>query len=191
MHADVLFNCLVNCDSKVITTAGKHSAIIGGYVTAVQGVSSLIIGNKFGTVTHVMVGIDEERIKEMADLSDKIRQLESNISKIKQGIEDFDILSEKKGVSYKEDPRRMQLLRVKIRDEAIVAEAHVRYEELKELMEIGRKATVRVYDTVYAGVTVRLMDQYAQMTDFQKRIEFVKTMTGIHMEPLLDPIPEE
>lgn len=191
LHADVLFNCLVNCDSKVITTAGKRSAIIGGYVTAVQGVSSLIIGNKFGTVTHVMVGIDEERIKEMADLSDKIRQLESNISKIKQGIEDFDILAEKKGVSYKEDPRRMQLLRVKIRDEAIVAEAHVRYEELKALMEIGRKATVRVYDTVYAGVTVRLMDQYAQMTDFQKRIEFVKTMTGIHMEPLLDPIPEE
>ena len=187
----MLFNCLVNCDSKVITTAGKRSAIIGGYVTAVQGVSSLIIGNKFGTVTHVMVGIDEERIKEMADLSDKIQQLEANISKIKQGIEDFDLLSEKKGVSYKEDPRRMQLLRVKIRDEAIVAEAHVRYEELKALMEIGRKATVRVYDTVYAGVTVRLMDQYAQMTDFQKCIEFVKTMTGIRMEPLLDPVPEE
>ena len=58
-------------------------------------------------------------------------------------------------------------------------------------MEIGRKATVRVYDTVYAGVTVRLMDQYAQMTDFQKCIEFVKTMTGIRMEPLLDPVPEE
>lgn len=191
LHADVLFNCLVNCDSKVITTAGKRSAIIGGYVTAVQGVSSLVIGNKFGTVTHVMVGIDEERIKEMSDLADKIRSLDANIAKIKQGIEDFELLAQKKGISYKEDPRRMQLLRIRIRDEAVVAEARVRFDELKALMEAGRGATVRAYDTVYSGVTVRIMDQYAQLTDFQKRVEFVKTMTGIRMDPLLDPVPDE
>lgn len=191
LHADVLFNCLVNCDSKVITTAGKRSAIIGGYVTAVQGVSSLVIGNKFGTVTHVMVGIDEERIKEMSDLADKIRSLDANIAKIKQGIEDFELLAQKKGISYKEDPRRMQLLRIRIRDEAVVAEARVRFDELKALMEAGRGATVRAYDTVYSGVTVRIMDQYAQLTDFQKCVEFVKTMTGIRMDPLLDPVPDE
>ena len=191
LHADVLFNCLVNCDSRVITTAGKRSAIIGGYVTAVQGASSLVIGNKFGTVTHVMVGIDEERIKEMSDLADKIRSLDANLAKIKQGIEDFELLAQKKGISYKEDPRRMQLLRIRIRDEAVVAEARVRFDELKALMEAGRGATVRVYDTVYSGVTVRIMDQYAQLTDFQKRVEFVKTMTGIRMDPLLDPVPDE
>lgn len=191
LHADVLFNCLVNCDSKVITTAGKHSAIIGGYVTAVQGVSSLVIGNKFGTVTHVMVGIDEDRIKEMSDLADKIRSLDANIAKIKQGLEDFELLAKKKGISYKEDPRRMQLLRIRIRDEAVVAETHVRFDELRSLLEMGREATVRAYDTVYSGVTVRIMDQFAQLSDFQKHVEFVKTMTGIRMDPLLDPVPDE
>ena len=35
------------------------------------------------------------------------------------------------------------------------------------------------------------MDQYAQLTDFQKRVEFVKTTTGIRMDPLLDPVPDE
>lgn len=85
----------------------------------------------------------------------------------------------------------MQLLRIRIRDEAVVAEARVRFDELKALMEAGRGATVRAYDAVYSGVTVRIMDQYAQLTDFQKRVEFVKTMTGIRMDPLLDPVPDE
>ena len=127
----------------------------------------------------------------MSDLADKIRSLDANIAKIKQGIEDFELLAQKKGISYKEDPRRMQLLRIRIRDEAVVAEARVRFDELKALMEAGRGATVRAYDIVYSGVTVRIMDQYAQLTDFQKRVEFVKTMTGIRMDPLLDPVPDE
>ena len=84
----------------------------------------------------------------------------------------------------------MQLLRVKIRDEAVVAEDHVRREELNEIVNRGKDATVKVYDTVYAGVTVKIMDQYAQMSDFQKRVEFSKTLTGIHMEVLDEPIPE-
>lgn len=191
LRAGVIFNCLVNCDSKVITTSGKRSAIIGGYVTAVQGISALVVGNKFGTVTRVMVGVDEERVQEMADLTEHIRKLDENIAKIKQGLEDFELMAQKKNVSYKDDPRRLQLLRIKIRDEALAAEAKLQYEELKNLMEQGKNATVRVYDTVHAGVTVRIKDQYAQMSDYQEHVEFVKTPTGIRMDPLEDPITEE
>ena len=93
-----------------------------------------------------MVGIDEERIKEMADCQIRYNNWKRIFPKLSRASRILTLLSEKKGVSYKEDPRRMQLC-VKIRDEAIVAEAHVRYEELKALMEIDAKATVRVYDT--------------------------------------------
>lgn len=191
LRADVLFNCLVNCDGRVITTAGKHSAIIGGYVTAVQGLSTLSAGNKFGTVTHITVGYDEERIKEMASLSSKITAMEDNINKIKRGIEDFDAIASKKGESYKEDPRRLQLLRVKIRDEAVIAEDRVHLEELQEIIDKGKHATIKVYDTVYSGVAIRITDQFVQMSDFQKKVEFVKTDTGIRMEELDEPVPEE
>ena len=106
-------------------------------------------------------------------------------------MEDFDALAEKTGKSYKEDPRRMQLLRVKIRDEALVAQDRVRLEELQELFVRGRRATVKVYDTVYAGVSVKIMDQRVQLSDFQKKVEFVKTDTGIRMEELDEPVPDE
>ncbi len=191
LRADVLFNCLVNCESRIITTVGKHSAIIGGRVTAVQGLSTLSAGNKFGTVTKVIVGIDDDINKEISVLSDKIAAIDKNIAKIKKGIEDFDAIASKKGTSYKENPRRMQLLRIKIRDEAAVAEDRVRLEELQNIVDKGKHATVKVYDTVYAGVSVRISEQYIQMSDYQKRVEFIKTDTGIRMEVLEESVPEE
>lgn len=191
LRVDVLFNCLVNCESRIIATSGKRSSIIGGNITAVKGLSALCVGNKFGTVTKIVVGVDEERLKEMGQLNEKINALESNIAKIKKGVEDFDALAEKKGISNREDPRRMQLLRVKIRDEALVAQDRTRMEELKEMVDAGRRATVKVYDTVFAGVRIKMLEQRVQMSDYQKKVEFVKTDTGIRMEPLDEPIPEE
>lgn len=191
LRVDVLFNCLVNCEGKIIATSGKRSAIIGGNITAVQGLSALSLGNKFGTVTRIVVGVDEERLKETAQLTEKIGALESNIAKIKKGVEDFDALAEKKGISNRDDPRRMQLLRVKIRDEALVAQDRTRLEELREMIAAGRRATVKVYDTVYAGVRIKMLEQNVQMSDYQKKVEFVKTDTGIRMEPLDEPIPDE
>ena len=191
LRVDVLFNCLVNCESRIIATSGKRSSIIGGNITAVRGLSALCVGNKFGTVTKIVVGVDEERLKEMAQLTETIKALESNIAKIKKGVEDFDALAEKKGISNREDPRRMQLLRVKIRDEALVAQDRTRLEELREIVNSGKRATVKVYDTVFAGVRIKMMQQHVQMSDYQKKVEFFKTDTGIRMEPLEGPVPEE
>ncbi|MCR5143808.1 MAG: FapA family protein [Lachnospiraceae bacterium] len=191
LRADVLFNCIVECDGRVVATAGKHSAIIGGSINAVEGVSTLVLGNKFGTVTKVTVGIDDERMKEMASVLDKIRNLEDNIAKIKKGIDDFDKIASERNPDYKNDPRRMQLLRVKIRDEAVVSKDRIRLEELQELVERGRRATVKVYDTVYAGISVRKNESMVTMSDYQKHVEFVKTETGIRLEVLEEPIPEE
>lgn len=191
LRAEVLFNCQVECDARVIVTSGKRSAIIGGEVTAIQGISALTIGNHSGAVTHICVGIDEARLRETMNLSNKIEELEKNISRIKTGIEQFDEASARRGASYKNDPRRLQLLRVKIRDEAILAEDRMRLEELKGLIQASSHATVRVYGTIYAGVTVKMRDHFTQMSDYQEKVELVKTDTGIRMDVLDEPIPEE
>lgn len=190
LRADVLFNCLVNCESRIIATSGKRSAIIGGQVTAVEGIIALMVGNKFGTVTNLTVGMDVDRIREMTERKDKIAVLENNINKIKKGIEAFDALEQKNGKSYKDDPRRMQLLRVKIRDEAALAQEQIRMEELQEMYVRGKRATIKVYKTVNAGVTVRMMGQKVRLSDYQEKVEFVKTETGIRMEVLDEPIPD-
>ena len=60
----------------------------------------------------------------------------------------FELLAQKKGISYKEDPRRMQLLRIRIRDEAVVAEARVRFDELKATVD---KAKAKAYFEAIEG----------------------------------------
>ena len=82
-------------------------------------------------------------------------------------------------------------MRVKIRDEALVAQDRTRLEELREIVNSGKRATVKVYDTVFAGVRIKMMQQYVQMSDYQKKVEFFRTDTGIRMEPLEGPVPEE
>jgi uncharacterized protein (DUF342 family) len=64
-------------------------------------------------------------------------------------------------------------------------------EELQNLLEAAKRATVKAYGTVFAGVTVKMSDQYVQMSDYQGKVEFVKTDTGIRLEVLDEPIPED
>ncbi len=191
LHADVLMDCNVKCNGKVITTAGKHSAIIGGTVTAIQGISSVHVGNSFGTITRLFVGLDEASMRRMAQLSEEISSLEKNLGRIKEGIANFDLLSEKKGVSYKDDPRRAQLLRARIQEEAQLAEAKHNYDILRALKEAGLDAGIRVYGTIYPGVILRVRDQYVQISQEQKRMEYAPTFEGVHMIPIEGPIPEE
>ncbi len=181
--ADVLFKSNVECDGR-IDLNGKKSAIIGGMVSAVQGIDVANVGNNFGTITHISVGVDSKRQKEMASLKNKIDAVSENIIKIKQGLEDFDRLGEERGVSYKDDPRRIQLLRVKIRDESVVAQQKSELERLERVAEGGKRASVRVFDTVFAGVRVAIDDHATNVNDYQRHIEFFKTRNGIRMDIL-------
>ncbi len=190
LRADVIFNCNVNCESKVIATDGKRSAIIGGNIIGVLGVSALNLGNKFGVITDICVGVDADRMMELATLKKRVESLENDIRKIKKGVEAFDAANAGNGTAYIEDPRRMQLVRIKIQDEAELAQDKVRLEELETMFEVGKKSTVKAYKTVFAGVNIHSSGNKVQMSDYQRQVEFVRTETGIRMEPLEDMILE-
>jgi uncharacterized protein (DUF342 family) len=58
-------------------------------------------------------------------------------------------------------------------------------------MECAQHATVRAYGTVYAGVAVKISDMSVKMSDYQPKVEFIRTERGIHLERLDEPIPDE
>ncbi len=181
--ADYIFQSDVICDGK-IDLGGKKSAIIGGYVAAVRGIDVNYIGNDFGTVTKVASGVSQDRMEQLDTLQRKIEAIEDNITKIKNGIEDFEDQSRLHGIDYSEDPRRLQLLRVKIRDEAIVVEEKAHLQRMQEVLKHGDKSTIRVFQKVYPGVDISMDDHRASVSDEQEHVEFIKTLTGIRMERL-------
>jgi len=167
-----------------INLNGNKSAIIGGYTSAVQGIDVNEIGNDFGTITTVSVGIDQERMTAVESLSRKISSIAQNVEKIKRGLEDFDRLGMERGVDYKDDPRRLQLLRVKIRDEAVVQEEQARLDKMRGVIEKGNDATIRVFKKVYSGVNITIDNHHTNIKDDQQHVEFIKTTTGIRMDVL-------
>ena len=178
--ADYFFKSKISCDGH-IELNGNNASIIGGYVSAVQGVEANDIGNSFGTITNVSVGVDVERAAEYEMLAKKIMALNANVQKIKKGIEDFDKLGEERGINVKEDPRRMQLLRVRIRDEAIVLEETKKLNYMKEVIMSGKDATIKVYRRLYAGSNLSVDDHHASINENHEAIEIEKSEEGIRL----------
>ena len=178
--ADYFFKSKISCDGH-IELNGNNASIIGGYVSAVQGVEVNDIGNSFGTITNVSVGVDVERAAEYEMLAKKIMALNANVQKIKKGIEDFDKLGEERGINVKEDPRRMQLLRVRIRDEAIVLEETKKLNYMKEVIMSGKDATIKVYRRLYAGSNLSVDDHHASINETHEAIEIEKSEEGIRL----------
>ena len=107
--------------------------------------------------------------------------LNANVQKIKKGIEDFDKLGEERGINVKEDPRRMQLLRVRIRDEAIVLEETKKLNYMKEVIMSGKDATIKVYRRLYAGSNLSVDDHHASINENHEAIEIEKSEEGIRL----------
>lgn len=180
---DVIFKSKVNCDGQIVLN-GKKSSIIGGNTTALRGVDVNVIGNDFGTITHISVGVSRERLETLENLRHSVQALSDNVKKITLGLKEYERMAMERGESYRDDPRREHLLRVKTRDEAIVATQKEELEHLEELVISCQGATVRVFDTVYSGVDISIDDHRANILEYHKGVEFVKTLDGIRMEKL-------
>ena len=154
IEADVLMECEVTCGERV-TLTGNHGSIVGGYVRAVQGLEAVEIGNDAEIQTDVCVGVSEETLRRANLLMKKIEATRENLEHTEQSLADFESLRmEQGGDSYKEDPRRLQLFRIKIQDSAMLAKDEEEIADLQETIEKAKDATIKVFGTIYPGVMV-------------------------------------
>ena len=179
--ADYIFNSKVVCEGK-IDLSGEKSTIIGGSVYGIQGIMAKEIGNEFGTNTIVNVGIRKDKMIAIDALSRKIKKVKADMVKIKEGLEAFEKLGKERGLDYSDDPRRLQLLRVKIRDEASIQEDENTLANMKAVVERGKNAKIKAFKKVYPGVVVGIDNNMISVSEEQFCVEFRKSSSGIRME---------
>lgn len=182
IQADVLMDCDVKCQGKVSMT-GARGSIIGGTLHAIQGVEVTSLGNDAEKKTEIMVGAGADVASRLRVLEKKIEATETNLQKIEGGLKQFDMLEAERGVSYANDPRRMQLLRIKIRDTATLANDKEECKKLKRLVEGSRGACVSVLQEVYPGVIIRIGDLRFDLRNVGKSIEFYRLSDKISTRP--------
>ena len=172
IQADVFLNCQVSCGESIILD-GKKASIVGGRVGAIQGIAVHTLGSDGEVNTQVRIGNDASVRRRIGVLRSKIEVEKANLEKIENGLK---ILKD-----VKNDPRRTDLLRVKIRDTALLAEDTAELEKLEDQLERAKGATIRVIGYVYPGVRVEIDELEVGVKEMQEKLEITRQADKIIM----------
>lgn len=172
IQADVFLNCQVSCGESIVLN-GKKASIIGGEVGAIESIEVDTLGSEGEVRTHVKIGNDMATRRRISVLQNKIKIEKTNLAKIEEGLK---ILKD-----MKNDPRRTDLLRVKIRDTALLAGDEAELEKLLDQIERARGGVVRVTGNVYPGVRVDIDELRVLVKEQQEKLEFVREQDKILM----------
>lgn len=172
IRADVFLNCHVSCGEWIVMEGGKAS-IIGGDVWAIQGISVHILGSDGEVKTKVRVGNNAAVIRRITILKNKIEVEKANLKKIEEGL--------KLMADLRNDPHRSELLRVKIRDSALLADDTAELAKLEDQVERAKGGSIKVTGIVYPGVCVEMDEVKIYVREEQENLEFVKNLDKIVM----------
>lgn len=171
MEADVLLDCTVACRGSILIQ-GRTAKIIGGDVSAVKGIRATTIGNEAEMRTAVTVGVSADCISRLNLLKKKMDITKMELDKIEQGLAKFEEMEKERGVSYREDPRRVALLRTRIQNMATLAGDEGEMKRLEHMISDGANATVCVTRDVFPGVSIAIRDQVLNVKNNAKCVEF-------------------
>ncbi len=173
IEADVLLQCEVECKKQIILK-GKKGAIIGGTVRAVQGLDVNDIGNDSEISTNIEVGIVEEVFVRMRVLTAEVARLTESLEKIDKALAVFARVEEERGVSYRNHPGRMKLLRARIQDSSTLKATEAELHEYLALEQASKSSTIKVNRTVYPGTSIVIGLSKVLVKEPQIAVEYVR-----------------
>lgn len=178
--ADAFVNSKVTA-GKRICVSGKRGKIIGGSIYAVEGIEATDIGNDAEIATSVTVGIGREISIRIGEYIKRIEDTTALLDKIQGALKKFETLEKERGVSFREDPRRISLLRERIRAEATLTADKTELKRMEHDVERSQNATVRVLNSIYPGVDVGIDSMKVRVKEQQERVDFIKRSGKIIM----------
>lgn len=183
--ADIFLNSNVYCEGSAFVMS-KKGCIVGGSVHAVSGIEANSIGNNAEIRTHVLVGNGGEVRMKMEELRNSIKAAEANINKSEMILQKFQEYEEKTGQSCKDDPRRVQLVRIRVRDLARKAADEEDLKKLRLMVESAKGANIKVRKRVFPGVFVSIDSCDTSCKDTFDDIIFIKQQEKVVMRRLSD-----
>lgn len=164
-----------------IKLSGKKGCIVGGTTHAVSSIEVREIGNMAGANTEVSVGVHKKVYEELSLIEQETKDDEMQLQRIEEGLVQFETIMRQKGLSFRDDPRRMALVKEKVRLSAQIAGRKEEMEGLLQVIDASNDARVQVVRSVYPGVRVSVDEQSVQIKEQQKAVEFKKYMGRIGM----------
>ncbi|MFC1556482.1 DUF342 domain-containing protein [candidate division KSB1 bacterium] len=168
---DVLFSNLIS--GSKIEVQGKRGVIIGGTTRATKGVAVKELGNYQGAKTEVIVGIDDEIVKEIKAIEEEIKKCDENFEKTIQAIYTLSKKVMDKGGASKDLEGRLTnlgnyqeqipLQKKKLEEKKVMIE-----EEMRKYAD----ATIEVLSTVYTGTKITIQKYHKIIMEEKQKVRF-------------------
>ncbi|MCR5784696.1 MAG: FapA family protein [Eubacterium sp.] len=173
IQAETFMESEVVCNSSIILD-GTRSKIIGGFTSAVESIEANIIGNAVGVQTLIKVGVDQELKVHMDEIRKRIMDTEANLRRVEQGIAIIEKQEQTQLATFDDlKTKKMQLLRVKIRDTSDLSADKVELEHLEFLEKKSKNARIVVKDTIFAGTRIMIGDYVSEIKNNDVRITYM------------------
>ena len=189
-YADVKTDADIEADSFLdsnvyaggsIKLNGKKGCIVGGTTHAVRSVEAREIGNQAGANTDVSVGVPQQVYAQMMTIDQETQDDECQLQRIEEGLIQFETIMRQKGLPFHNDPRRMALVKEKLRLSAQIAGRREEVVGLQRIINASNDACVQVVRNVYPGTRVSVDGQCVQVQEVQNAVEFKKYMGRVGM----------
>lgn len=181
IQAEALLSCDVECGNK-ITLTGDRGRILGGRVRAVRGIEANTIGNQREVVTIAAAGVESDVYRRLKLLEHKQEVTQKKLQMIENEIMEYEKKFRALHMTPKEnDMTKMNLIRAKIKESAILSQNQIELEELSELSERAKEAKIKVYSAVYPGVLIMIDDFNLPIKELQENVYFEMFLDRIIM----------
>lgn len=158
-------HCEVNA-TGIVETDGERGVIVGGDVNAGIEIAARTIGSELGAATSIQVGPDMAGLERRAkELGDQRKVLEANLEKLQEVMT---MLQSAQTTGRRLPAHQLRMAQEKLQSHGALAkqmkEITEQEKELRQRVTKERdiKRYIRVKDTIWPGVTIRIMN--ASMT---------------------------
>ncbi len=155
VKGDIICDAIIHCDIKCfgkIMASGKKGLILGGNLSVRKEIIAKTIGSQIGSPTRIVLGIDEDLLREIKETKKLIEETKVDLKKINQAI---DLVQGKKS----KDPKREGFL-------SKYLEARNKYDETIKNLERKIKNLYSHFESlknskissgqIYAGTAIRI-----------------------------------
>ena len=170
--AESILHSKVYTDKKVIVK-GKKGHIIGGEIIATTGVEVKNLGNYQNIRTEVSVGIKEETKRKLLENELNIEKNRGNISNVKKAIYQLIQLKySKNGLTPEKAGLLAKMQKIQKILPAQNEELEKEKEEMSKAMQMYKNAEIKVFNKVYPGVKISILDKKYSVLEERSYVSF-------------------
>ncbi|MCM1295261.1 MAG: FapA family protein [Muribaculaceae bacterium] len=172
---DLYANYILDSDVAVrgkIYANSRQGIIIGGNVSAMQGIIVKEVGNTLGTATTLQSGVSQDHVRDAIIYEDQLKKLSKDIELLDRNLKKFDAIPGNMRTKENEE-LRMRILRAKVIVSTDYKKLESMLDALKEEMETARQqAVIKITGYAYNGTKIVMGQDIFPLMDDVRDVEF-------------------